>query len=184
MKQPRPNRQQGVVLLVCLIMLVLMTLLVVTAFNLSKSNLKVVGNMQSHDEVVATAQSAIEEVLSTTNFSDSPTAAFGAGNTKSYSVNGRNNAVTVTLNPPPCIKSYKMLTADPSDPTAQGCIAGAQQNFGVANAPTSGSSCADVIWEINAVATDTVTEATTTVVQGIRIREDSAAAATTANYCP
>lgn len=175
--------QEGIVLLISLIMLVLVTLLVVGAFNLGKSNLQSVANMQNHEEAVATAQAAIEEVVSTTNFSESPATAFGTGNVKSYTINGRTDAYEVALSPQPCIRSYKNLTADPSDATAQGCIAGQQQNFGVAGTITSGSNCADAIWEITAVATDTLTNATTTVTQGMQIRQDAASAASTANFC-
>lgn len=181
----RRDSQRGVTLLLGLIMLVLMTLLTITAFNLSKSNLKIVGNMQSHNEAVATARSAIEEVLSKTDFSNNPAAAFGAGNVKSYDINGDGNADTVvTLTPQPCIRSYQILPADPSDVTAQGCAASVQQNFGVASASTWGTQCADVVWEITAVATDNVTGASATVGQGIRIRDDASTAVNAANYCP
>ncbi|MGE5466458.1 MAG: hypothetical protein ACM3Y9_03445 [Ignavibacteria bacterium] len=177
--------QRGATLLVGLIMLVLLTLLAITAFNLSRSNLKAVGNMQTHNEAVATAKSAIEEVLSKTDFSDNPAAAFGTGNIKSYDINGDTNAdVTVTLVPQPCIKSYQILPADPSDPTSQGCAASVQQNYGVAGSTTWGSQCADIVWEVTAVATDNVTGATATVGQGIRVRQDASAAVNTTNYCP
>jgi Tfp pilus assembly protein PilX len=181
---PTGNRQQrGIVLIVCLIMLVMMTLLIVAAYNLGKSNLQSVGNMQSHNEAVAVAKSAIEEVLSTTNFATNPSVSFGTGNTKSYTVNGVANAVTVTLTPQPCIKKFKVLAADPSDAGAQGCLASVQQNFGVQDASTGGSSCVDVLWEVTAEATEAVTDAKATVVQGISIRQDAATAANTANYC-
>jgi hypothetical protein len=139
--------------------------------------------MQSHNEAVTVAKSAIEDVLSSSNFTVNPAVSFGTGNTKSYTVNGNVNAVTVTLAPQPCIKRFKVLAADPSDPGAQGCLASVQQNFGVQDAATGGSSCVDVVWEVTAVAKETVTEASATVVQGISIRQDAATAANTANYC-
>jgi Tfp pilus assembly protein PilX len=179
------HSQRGATLLIGLIMLVLMTLLAVSAFNLSKSNLKVVGNMQNHNEAVSTAKSAIEEVLSKTDFAANPAAAFGTGNVKSYDINGDgNNDVTVTMVPQPCIKSYQILPADPNDPTSQGCAASVQQNFGVSGSATWGSQCADIVWEVTAVAKDNVTGATATVGQGIRIRDDASSAVNAANYCP
>ena len=51
----------------------LITLLVVSAFTLSSSNLKAVGNMQARDESVAAANQAIELVVSSA-FTDAPVA--------------------------------------------------------------------------------------------------------------
>ncbi|GAC1409610.1 MAG: hypothetical protein NVSMB6_09600 [Burkholderiaceae bacterium] len=57
-----PKRQQGVSLLLSLVMLIVLTLLVVSAIRMSNSNLKIVGNMQAKNEAVATAQLAIEQM--------------------------------------------------------------------------------------------------------------------------
>lgn len=56
-------RQQGAVLLVSLIMLIMLTLLGVAAINTSTVNLKIVNNMQYRAESIAAAQQAIEAVL-------------------------------------------------------------------------------------------------------------------------
>lgn len=66
-------RQRGAVLVVGLIMLVLITLLVTSAFTLSSTSIKAVGNMQFRDEAVAAANKAIEQVLSSP-FTTSPAA--------------------------------------------------------------------------------------------------------------
>ena len=58
------HSQRGITLFVGLIMLVLITLMVTSAFTLSTSNLKSVGNMQARDEAIAAANQAIEHVLS------------------------------------------------------------------------------------------------------------------------
>ena len=60
---PSPRAQQGITLIVGLIMLVLITLIVTSAFMLSHTNLKSVGNMQFRDESIAAANVAIEQVL-------------------------------------------------------------------------------------------------------------------------
>ncbi len=65
--------QRGITLFVGLIMLVLITLMVTSAFTLSTTNLKSVGNMQAKDEAVAAANQAIEQVLSSA-FTTAPTA--------------------------------------------------------------------------------------------------------------
>ena len=54
-------RQHGISLLLSLVMLVVITLLVVSAVRMSNSNLKTVGNMQFKNEAVAAAQQAIEQ---------------------------------------------------------------------------------------------------------------------------
>lgn len=59
------QQQRGAILVVGLIMLVLITLMVTTAFTLGTSNLRSVGNMQSREETIAAANAAIEIVLPT-----------------------------------------------------------------------------------------------------------------------
>ena len=56
------QRQSGATLIVALIMLIMMTVLAVSAINLSTINLKIVGNMQSQKAMDAAAQDAIEQI--------------------------------------------------------------------------------------------------------------------------
>jgi Tfp pilus assembly protein PilX len=55
--------QSGAALVVGLIMLGLITMVITTAFNMSTTNLRAVGNMQSRDESLAAANAAIERVI-------------------------------------------------------------------------------------------------------------------------
>ncbi|MEK6735594.1 MAG: hypothetical protein AABY47_03420 [Pseudomonadota bacterium] len=55
--------QRGATLMVGLIMLVVITLLMISAFTLSGSNLKAVGNMQFRNEAIAAANLAIEQTI-------------------------------------------------------------------------------------------------------------------------
>lgn len=186
------NAQRGATLLVALIMLILLTLAAITSFNLSRSNLVIVGNQQHRSEAVASAKSALEEVVSHTYFSDTPATPLGTTNIKTYDVNGDGTPdVTVTVgqtgstaNPPPCIKSYQVLPVDPNDPSQLGCASGVQQQFGVEGSATWGAQCADIVWEVTAAAEDSLTQASTVVAQGIRVREDANKTVNTANYCP
>lgn len=57
-------RQRGATLLVVLIMLVVLTLFAISAINISNVNLRIVGNMQQRTTAEATAQTAVEQVLS------------------------------------------------------------------------------------------------------------------------
>jgi len=68
------RHQNGATLIVALIMLVMMTILAVSAINLSTINLKIVGNMQSQKEMDAAAQEAIEQVMSQYTVFTSPAA--------------------------------------------------------------------------------------------------------------
>jgi Tfp pilus assembly protein PilX len=65
--------QRGATLFVGLIMLVLITLMVITALRLANSNLRAVGNMQFRDEAIAAANRAVNTVLES-NFTASPVA--------------------------------------------------------------------------------------------------------------
>jgi Tfp pilus assembly protein PilX len=58
------HAQHGATLIVGLIMLVLITLMVTTAYTLSTTSLKSVGNMQTRNEAIAAGNIAIERVIS------------------------------------------------------------------------------------------------------------------------
>lgn len=59
------HRQTGATLIVALIMLVMMSILAVSAINLSTINFKIIGNMQAQKIMDAAAQDAIEQAMST-----------------------------------------------------------------------------------------------------------------------
>lgn len=61
MRQNR--RQSGASLIVSLIMLVVVTLLVVSAIRAGNSNLRIAGNMQAQTEAAAAVQQAIEQTI-------------------------------------------------------------------------------------------------------------------------
>lgn len=67
--------QDGATLIVALVMLVLLTMLAVSAINLSTTNLKIVGNMQAQKYMDAAAQEAIEQVMSTSDTFTAPATA-------------------------------------------------------------------------------------------------------------
>lgn len=185
------KRQHGATLLVALIMLMLLTLAAITSFNLGRGNQLVVANQQYRSEAEASAKAVFEEVLSHAYFSDNPAAPLGISNTKTYDVNGDGNIdVTVVVgvpgsvtNPPPCIKSFQILPSSPDDATTAGCASGEQQQFGIDGATTKVTQCADIVWEITAVAQDQATQASVTAIQGVRVREDVNKTVNTANYC-
>lgn len=74
MRRGLARRQGGATLVIGLILLVFITLMVTTAFSLSTTNLKSVGNMQARDEAVASANAAIEQVIGSAAFACSASA--------------------------------------------------------------------------------------------------------------
>lgn len=148
MNQPTfPRRQRGAVLIVGLIMLVLITLMVTVAFKFSTSNLKSVGNMQSRNEAIASATKAIEQVVGSWNFGTAPTA-------DEINVDIDNNGVTdyvVRIAAPVCVKAT--ATAQAPDPGGD-CPPGADGLFHPENCPAASSAVFNVIWDIDATATN------------------------------
>ncbi|HUQ75068.1 MAG TPA: hypothetical protein VM183_10100 [Burkholderiales bacterium] len=172
------RRQGGSTLVIALIMLVLLTLFATSSFNTAKTNLTVVGNMQSTTEAANIAQQTIETVISTTQFITSPSNAIaspcgGTQNTLCVDINGDGvTDYTTTLTPQPAcvyvkpIKNTELVLTNPED---LGCSAGQQQTLGVAGSTSGDSLCSNTVWEINAVTTST-TGASASVIQGVGIR--------------
>ncbi len=166
-------------LVVGLIMLVVMTLVAVVSFKLAQTSMEVVGNMQATNAVVASANSAVEEAISTTRLTESPGAVFidpcgGNNNTRCFDVNDDGvSDITVTLTPEPtCVnwRNIQNVELDLSREEDANCTAGTSQLFGVDGVDTGNSICANSLWEINAQASDAVTAANTVVAVGAAVR--------------
>jgi Tfp pilus assembly protein PilX len=180
------RRQSGTVLVIGMIMLVLMTLLAVTSFNLGRGEFQIISNMQFQSEAASAAEMALEQVVSNLNFSSNPTSVFASpcsgANTICYDTNGDSvNDVTVTIRSrsdaakPVCIKAnvIKNAVLDLSKSDDLGCSAGASQAFGIAGAATGDSLCAESTWDVQAVAVDALTQARATVTEGMSVRVSS-----------
>lgn len=172
--------QRGAALLVSLIMLLLITMITVTSFNMGKGSLEVVGNMQQRSEGIEIAQGVLENVVSTTAFFETPNNAVvspcgGTANTVCVDFNGDGASdKTVTLTPAPaCIKSQAVLNSELNlaDPEDLGCSVGSTGSFGIAGVAAGNSLCANSVWEINAVVTaTTATTALASVTRGDAVR--------------
>lgn len=162
--------QKGITLFVALILLVMVTLLAVSSFRVSNTNLKVVSSMQGKSEATAAAQTAIEKVLSSGAFTTAPATYAATPITVDLDGNGTAD-YTVTLAPiPKCLKARPVNPSDLdiNNPADRGC-------FGSAGPMTS--RCSETIWEVAATTTDAVTQAQTTVRQGVSMRVDFTEAA-------
>ena len=140
------KRQRGTTLLIALIFLVILTLFAVSGMNTGVINLRTANNAQLVLEAEFAAQQQIESLVG--NVSHFMTVA--AGTTTNIDVNG--DSVTdfqVITHPPKCVSTVP--------------APGYSYEF-------AGSAPKDTVWEIVAVATDTVFGAKNTLRQGVKIR--------------
>ena len=151
--------QQGITLVVGLILLILITLMVTTAFTLNTANLKSVGNMQVRNESIAAANRAVEFVVGNSfpsGFTVAPVA-----QTITYDINNDGTAdYSVSVASPTCIETHTT-----SANTGSGSCGGVHGG-GLAGCSTSNYSS---LWEIKATVTDASTGAQVTVTQGVRM---------------
>lgn len=146
------RKQWGSSLLVSLVMLVVLTLLVVSAIRMSNSNLKTVGNMQATNEAQEAALQAIEKVMGDVNNFYVP-----AAQTVTVDINNSgvaSSSYTVTTSVPVCEKMV--------------AVQGYSADF-------AESAPKDTYWDVKAVVTDSRTGASATVHQGVKVRMDSTA---------
>jgi len=114
------RRQRGTALVISLIMLALITLLVLTAMNLASSGFRSVGNTQFHDEAVAAANFAIQQVIGS-NFTAGPAA-------EEVNVDLDNDGTVdyvVDVATPTCIFADVAASADPSSLSLPGAMTAA-----------------------------------------------------------
>jgi len=189
MRSPRLNRrlarhQRGTSMFVGLIMLILLTLLGISAYQSSNTNLKIVGNMQVRQESLAAAQTATEKVISDPAFITTPPAP--------ATVPMNNASYTVEFTPAPACMSVVDIPSEDLDPTNADdlkCIpSGVTRESGIfagGGAPLPPSYCSNTRWRVNAQVKDpnvaTTAPPVTKLEQGVAVRVSKAKALT---YCP
>lgn len=179
MNLPAPGlRHRGMALVVGLILLALMTLMAITSFNIGRTSLDIVGNMQQRQQVIVAANNAIQEAISTVRLFQAPGSIFlnpcnGTPNTRCYDIDNDNQTdITVTLTPEPvCIQAQTIPNGALSvgNATQAGCLTGAAQTFGIEGTATGSSLCANSVWEVRAVARDNLTGAEVVVTEGAAV---------------
>jgi len=178
------KRQQGVTLIIALVILVLLALFAMTAFQTSLTDLKSSGNMQARTEALNSAQEAIETAISTPQFASTPTDAIatpcGAPNTLCTDFNNDGTPEYRTrLEPAPsCMgtKVIKVVELNLADSEDLGCAVSQGQQFGIEGADTAASDslCANTSWNVTARSTAADNGATVTVSQGVGMRISAA----------
>ena len=176
MTRGRPaGSQQGVVLVVALVMLLAVTLMVVMSSNLVQTNLKVVQNLESRQMARSAALAALDQAISSGSaggvprFIQFPNSMFtvpcpGKGtNDLCYDVNhDGTNDVTVTVAAPTC-------TSVSPTPNSKLDVFGSVQQASCYLPPAVYSMCAYAVWDFQATATDPATGAQVKVRQGVSV---------------
>lgn len=162
------NKQRGSTLLVALIMLVVLTLLVISAIRSSSTNLRIAGNMQTQEGGVAGAQQSIEAVISSSNFVGST-----ASSVMNVDINRDGTTdYTVKIDAATCTGSKALQNNSPNLPSE--CLSsGAQQNTGIFFASgvqrTGTSWCYAQQWDVKATVQDSQTGTMATMHQGVSL---------------
>jgi hypothetical protein len=164
-----------------------MAMLSVWAFNTGTTNLQVVGNSQSRQEVVTAAQAAIELTISSPLFTQQPAVVAAAPIPVDIDGDG-HPAVSVNIVPAHACYRMRVLKVnelDPSSPDDLPCLGSSSTQTGietVGTAPPAGDSlCSHSDWTVRAVASDPRTQATAAVNQGVALRSLTTDAT---NACP
>ena len=165
-------------LLVAMIMLVLITLIVINTVNLGGGSVQTVSNMQFKNQAAAAAEETLQDVISNKRFFETPSTVFtepceGSYNKKCIDTNSdQTHDVVVSLTQDPACVQARVLNNSQLDMNVQedaNCATQAdQRGFGQGGA-TDSSSCALSVWEIQAQATDRITQASSAAVQGVSV---------------
>lgn len=144
--------QRGAALVVGMIMLVLITLMLVTALNLGTTNFRAMMNMQFRSEAIAAANKAIEQVISSP-FTAAPAA-------ESINVDLNNDTFTdytVQVAVPQCVYAAQAFGDDPSSLSLPVTM--------------SASSTWNTVWDLDAsvASADNVGGAAVRVRSGVRV---------------
>jgi Tfp pilus assembly protein PilX len=147
--------QNGSTLIVGVIVLMLITMTVISAFKISQSHTQAVANTQFKDEALAAANLVLEEAISLSDI-QTLTASDGTIPVRYIDINRDGvNDLQVALAQPRCIR------VEASGSSGEDMLSG--EESGVAN---TGQSY--VLWEIQADVTDATTGANVSVIQGFR----------------
>lgn len=176
------HNQSGITLVIGLIMLVLMTLLALSAMRLANTNLKVVSNEQFHNEAQTAAAYALDTMANKSTFA--------ADNATTVTVNVGLADYTVALTKPAC-KRYRTIPKSELVTTNAGgipvidtndvpCFTGSSSSpltlvGGTTSVNTAGDSlCAGTLWEaqasVTAAATGVNTGAVSVMTEGLEQR--------------
>lgn len=171
------RHQRGASLFTALIFLLALSLFAAASFKASTTNLRVVGNTQARQEAHAAAQRAIDQTISSEQFSTAPALVAAAPVAVDIDGDGTQD-YTANLTPQPScykIRPKKSTELNPGNAADVACIRSALPlapgiESAAAPPPTGNSLCADTEWNITANVTDARTQAVVTINQGVAVR--------------
>jgi hypothetical protein len=177
--RPLPGPQRGVTLIVALVLLALLSMFGIWAYNGSTNNMRIVGNMQVRQEATDAAQAAIEQTISTPLFTTQPAAV--AASSVAVNINGVDYPVWLKNKDgerePTCyrVKVIKQNELDVESASDRPCMKDTgppQPDSDVPPAIVSAgdSMCSDTEWNVYAEVTDEQTGAFVAVNQGVAAR--------------
>jgi Tfp pilus assembly protein PilX len=161
----RRASEQGMTLLIAMIMLTVITLFVVSMVRLSNTNATIVGNMRAQKSVDAEAQQQIEIALNQFQFFEDVISSTGAW----------SNSATTYLSAADLWTSYKPTSATAA-PAMQSTDLKIYKPWCQYYEPATGYSALsgvapqDTYWDIKATAYDSKTGVSTEIHQGIQMR--------------
>lgn len=171
------TNERGFSLFMSLIFLVLLSLFAVSAFNSSTGGARIVSNTQVRQEVVAAAQKAIGDIVSSSAFSTAP--ALVGATPVAVDING-DGVTDYTVNVTPQPKCYrtttiKSTTLDSTSASDLACIQSSvvgNSGFDYQDSPvTAGNSlCANTEWNIRVQVNDPKSNTKATINQGVSLR--------------
>jgi type II secretory pathway pseudopilin PulG len=165
---PRRGRQQGVTLIVTLIMLMAMALLAAWAVTSGTTNQRVVGNQQAREEALSAAQNAVETAISTADFTLKTAALAAAPVTIDLDGDGTIDMQARLTPQPNCFRTRQVQEEElevETRPEDKVCLRSEDTLSAGA-----GTNCQATEWNIRAEATDERTGATVAVNQGVGLR--------------
>jgi Tfp pilus assembly protein PilV len=170
------RHQAGITLVVSLIMLIVLTLLVVSAIRFGNINLKIAGNAQTQAEAEAATQVSIEKTLELMNDPATKVDDVAAQPALVVSTGGTTYKVNVTK--PVCNMSNNVVTTqlDPRKPADRACFGSGNTDpvFGPDGKPIpQPTECKDQNWEVGAQLIPDSSGNQMTMVQGVSVRVGS-----------
>lgn len=166
------HRQEGLTLVMSLIMLMVLTLLVVSAIRFGNINLQIAGNAQTEAEAAAATQVALEQTIALLKAADKLDEV-AAQPDLNISTGGKSYKVSVSK--PACVLTKNVLnkSLDPSNAMDQKCFTtgGNDMILGPDGTPiATPTSCKEQQWDVSASIPIASGDTQVTMLQGVSVR--------------
>jgi Tfp pilus assembly protein PilX len=180
-----PMKQEGAALFVVLVLMIAMVWFAMSAFRIGRQNLQISGNRQAQTQATAVALRAIEQTISSDQFTKDPAGVAAAPFPTDIDGDGTVDFTAHLAPPPKCVRMRPMKAAEITLEDIATMIATKQTGCLASTLPGSGgggyveqagrvtagdSPCFATEWNVSAAVNDPLTHTDVTVNQGIAIR--------------